>query len=93
MSRAELDELLLTLARSRVRFIVIGGIAVGVHGYVRGTKDVDTTFSTSRTCPSRERQPVGTSITRSTTAPSIGESAGASSVTRRIVNGAGVRSP
>lgn len=41
MSRAELDELLLTLARSRVRFIVIGGIAVGVHGYVRGTKDVD----------------------------------------------------
>jgi len=41
MSDHELDALLLTLARSRVRFVVIGGIAVGVHGYVRGTKDVD----------------------------------------------------
>jgi hypothetical protein len=41
MSDNALDALLLTLARSRVRFVVIGGIAVGVHGYVRGTKDVD----------------------------------------------------
>jgi hypothetical protein len=41
MSASQLDELLLTLAHSRLRFIVIGGIAVGVHGYVRGTKDVD----------------------------------------------------
>jgi hypothetical protein len=41
MSDRDLDELLLTLARSPVRFIVIGGIAVGVHGYVRGTKDLD----------------------------------------------------
>jgi hypothetical protein len=35
------DELLLALARAGVRFIVIGGIAVGVHGYVRATKDLD----------------------------------------------------
>ena len=41
MSLDELDALLLMLARSPVRFIVIGGIAVGVHGYVRGTKDID----------------------------------------------------
>lgn len=41
MSDNELDALLLTLARSPVRFVVIGGIAVGVHGYVRGTKDID----------------------------------------------------
>ena len=41
MSQAAPDALLLTLARSQIRFIVIGGIAVGVHGYVRGTKDVD----------------------------------------------------
>jgi hypothetical protein len=41
MSQAALDALLLTLARSQIRFIVIGGIAVGVHGYVRGTKAVD----------------------------------------------------
>lgn len=35
------DELLLALLRANVRFIVIGGIAVGVHGYVRATKDLD----------------------------------------------------
>jgi hypothetical protein len=35
------DELLLALIRAPVRFIVIGGIAVGVHGYVRATTDLD----------------------------------------------------
>jgi hypothetical protein len=35
------DELLLALRDANVRFIVIGGIAVGVHGYVRATKDLD----------------------------------------------------
>lgn len=35
------DELLLALLDAEVRFIVIGGIAVGVHGYVRATKDLD----------------------------------------------------
>jgi hypothetical protein len=35
------DELLLALRKADVRFIVIGGIAVGVHGYVRATKDLD----------------------------------------------------
>jgi hypothetical protein len=35
------DELLLTLRDAEVRFVVIGGIAVGVHGYVRATKDLD----------------------------------------------------
>jgi hypothetical protein len=35
------DELLLALARADVRFVIIGGIAVGVHGYVRATKDLD----------------------------------------------------
>jgi hypothetical protein len=35
------DELLLALIRAGVRFVVIGGIAVGVHGYVRATKDLD----------------------------------------------------
>jgi len=41
MGDADLDELLLALGRAPVRFVVIGGIAVGVHGYVRGTKDLD----------------------------------------------------
>ena len=35
------DELLLALREAQVRFVVIGGIAVGVHGYVRATKDLD----------------------------------------------------
>ncbi len=35
------DELLLALAGADVRFVIIGGIAVGVHGYVRATKDLD----------------------------------------------------
>jgi hypothetical protein len=35
------DELLLALRKAEVRFVVIGGIAVGVHGYVRATKDLD----------------------------------------------------
>ena len=35
------DELLLALRDAQVRFVVIGGIAVGVHGYVRATKDLD----------------------------------------------------
>jgi hypothetical protein len=48
MSQAALDALLLTLARSQIRFIVIGGIAVGVHGYVRGTKDLDICPDPSR---------------------------------------------
>src|SRR5882757_2156590 len=35
------DELLLALRNADVEFVVIGGIAVGVHGYVRATKDLD----------------------------------------------------
>ena len=35
------DELLLALLNADVRFVVIGGIAVGVHGYVRATRDLD----------------------------------------------------
>jgi hypothetical protein len=37
----EPDELLLTLTRAGVDFIVIGGVAVGVHGFVRATMDLD----------------------------------------------------
>ena len=35
------DEILLALADHRVDFVVIGGIAVQTHGYLRGTHDVD----------------------------------------------------
>lgn len=37
----EPDELLLGLTSAQVDFIVIGGVAVGVHGFVRATKDLD----------------------------------------------------
>jgi hypothetical protein len=35
------DELLLALSSADVEFVVIGGVAVGVQGYVRATKDLD----------------------------------------------------
>jgi predicted nucleotidyltransferase len=40
---AELDirELLGELVREGVEFLIIGGVAVGYHGHVRATKDVD----------------------------------------------------
>jgi predicted nucleotidyltransferase len=35
------DELLRRLAAAEARFVVVGGLAVGAWGVVRGTKDVD----------------------------------------------------
>jgi hypothetical protein len=37
----DLRALLESLNKRRVRFVVIGGVAVGAHGYVRGTEDLD----------------------------------------------------
>jgi hypothetical protein len=37
----EPDELLLNLNGAQVDFVVIGGVAVGVHGFIRATKDLD----------------------------------------------------
>jgi hypothetical protein len=34
-------DLLIALSAANARFMVIGGYAVGVHGYVRATKDLD----------------------------------------------------
>jgi len=45
----DLEALLHALAASGLRFIVIGGVAVGVHGYVRATKDIDV-------CPAGDRE-------------------------------------
>lgn len=44
----DLEALLHALARSGLRFVVIGGVAVGVHGYIRATKDLDI-------CPAADR--------------------------------------
>lgn len=41
MSAFDLRSLLEALNAEGVRFVVIGGVAVGAHGYVRGTEDLD----------------------------------------------------
>lgn len=41
MSQFDLHALLEALNESGIRFVVIGGVAVGAHGYVRGTEDLD----------------------------------------------------
>ena len=38
---ASFEKLLVRLARAEVRFVVVGGIAVSLQGYVRLTEDVD----------------------------------------------------
>lgn len=41
MREFDLHALLEALDKLGVRFVVIGGVAVGAHGYVRGTEDLD----------------------------------------------------
>ena len=41
MREFDLRSLLEALNEHGVRFVVIGGVAVGAHGYVRGTEDLD----------------------------------------------------
>jgi len=41
ISRLDVEGLLEALDAARVRFVVIGGFAVGAHGYPRATKDLD----------------------------------------------------
>ena len=41
MTEFDLRSLLETLQQHDVSFVVIGGVAVGAHGFVRGTEDLD----------------------------------------------------
>lgn len=41
MSEFDLRALLAALHEREIRFVVIGGVAVGAHGYVRATEDLD----------------------------------------------------
>jgi hypothetical protein len=41
LSEFDLRALLAALHQHDVRFVVIGGVAVGAHGYVRATEDLD----------------------------------------------------
>jgi hypothetical protein len=44
----DLSSLLGRLARAKVDFVVIGGVAVIAHGYERNTKDLDICYATDR---------------------------------------------
>lgn len=41
MTELDIRRILAELTREDVEFLIIGGVAVGFHGYVRATKDVD----------------------------------------------------
>lgn len=41
MSKLDLRSLLGALQEHKLRFVVIGGVAVGAHGYLRTTEDLD----------------------------------------------------
>jgi hypothetical protein len=41
VSQLEADAILRLLLEAKIDFVVIGGLAVGAHGFVRATKDVD----------------------------------------------------
>lgn len=41
VSQLEADAILLLLLEAKIDFVVVGGLAVGAHGFVRATKDVD----------------------------------------------------
>jgi predicted nucleotidyltransferase len=45
LSEPAFDELLRRLVAANVRFVVVGGLAVGTWGVVRGTKDVDVVLA------------------------------------------------
>jgi hypothetical protein len=42
------EKLLVDLARANIRFIVVGGVAVALNGFVRTTEDVDILIERSR---------------------------------------------
>src|SRR5579862_5871160 len=41
MTKSSLDQIIQALNGAHVRYMVVGGIAVAAHGYVRSTNDVD----------------------------------------------------
>lgn len=48
MPELDIQGILEALAKAHVEFLLIGGVAVGFHGYVRATKDVDVVPSPDR---------------------------------------------
>lgn len=39
--RAQINEILATLSANNVRYLVVGGVAVALHGHLRTTMDLD----------------------------------------------------
>jgi predicted nucleotidyltransferase len=50
MKLSTLEEVARALDQARVRFILVGGIAVVAHGYGRLTRDLDLVTSSKPTC-------------------------------------------
>lgn len=45
--RTQFAELITTLADAQVEFVVLGGVALNVHGHIRGTEDLDLCYARS----------------------------------------------
>ena len=48
MIKASMELIIRTLNQAQVRYLVVGGIAVIAHGYVRATKDIDLLIQLDR---------------------------------------------
>ena len=53
---SDFKEFLKLLNSHRVKYLVIGGHAVGFYGYPRFTGDIDVWVSTDRPCGSKSRR-------------------------------------
>lgn len=53
MSPTAFDQILRRLVEARVEFVVVGGLALGARGVVRGTKDVDVVVARGGENPKR----------------------------------------
>ncbi|HEY6145951.1 MAG TPA: hypothetical protein VIV13_06725 [Solirubrobacterales bacterium] len=70
MKEFDLHALLEALDKQGVRFVVIGGVAVGAHGYVRGTEDLDLVPDPDPENLARLTQALGT---LDSTLPTVGD--------------------
>ena len=56
------EKLLAKLARADVKFIIVGGVAVALNGFVRTTEDVDILVEASADNVTRFLDELGTSV-------------------------------
>lgn len=70
MSEFDLRSLLAALHEHDVRFVVIGGVAVGAHGFIRGTEDLDLVPEPD---PANLKRLIGALADLDSTLPTVGE--------------------